>query len=240
MASSITISPLKTESATVRLLGTTALFCHRMSAKAKRQLMIGGRKKTVAERAEIKHEPRAEFIDSLHIMPELGNPYTAVFFPAMAIKSAMATAALVVPGIRKTDVQRLIFLPEEWVPIYGVPKLRMDITRSADIGKTPDVRTRAFFPEWATEVTVRYARPTLSQKDIVTLLLNAGVVSGIGDFRQEKGKGSFGTFEPMSKDFPEHLMDLNAQTEALQTPEPANAETRDLLAEFDAEVESRK
>ena len=116
----------------------------------------------------------------------------------------------------------------------------MDITRSADINKTPDVRTRAFLPEWATEITVRYARPTLSQHDIATLLLNAGMVCGVGDFRQEKGKGSFGTFAPTAEDFPPHLLDLDTQLAALVTPEAANLETQELMNEFDIEVESRK
>ena len=121
---------------------------------------------------------------------------TDIVFPAMALKSAMATAALVVAGIRKTDVQRLVYIPSEFVPIYGVPRVRMDIVRSADINKTPDVRTRAYFREWATEIEIEFVRPVLSTTSIMALLYNAGVVCGIGDFRQEKGKGSYGTFAP--------------------------------------------
>ena len=70
----------------------------------------------------------------------------------------------------------------------------MDIVRSADMNKTPDVRTRAYLPQWCAEVTVKYVVPTLSAHSIVSLLSNAGTIVGIGDFRQEKGRGSYGTF----------------------------------------------
>ena len=39
------------------------------------------------------------------------HPNSHVRFPAMALKSAMGTAALATPGIRKTDVSRLVFMP---------------------------------------------------------------------------------------------------------------------------------
>ena len=106
----------------------------------------------------------------------------------------MATAALETGGITKTSVQRLIFLPESHIQIWGKPFLKMDIVRSADMNKTPDVRTRAYLPQWCAEVTVKYVVPTLSAHSIVSLLSNAGTIVGIGDFRQEKGRGSYGTF----------------------------------------------
>ena len=238
--STIVVPEVQREEATFTLLGSTGLFCHRMSAKAKKQLMLGGRKKTAAERLELKHDPRAEFRASMHVIPDMFE-HTDVVFPAMALKAAMATAALVVAGVKKTDVQRLVYLPEEMVPIYGVPRLRMDITRSADINRTPDVRTRAFFPRWATQVRVMFTRPQLSVTAVAALLQNAGMVCGIGDFRQEKGKGSFGTFSIVSHDdLPVALLDLPAQRDAIASPQPANIESAELLAEFDTEVETRK
>ena len=83
----------------------------------------------------------------------------------------------------------------------------------------------------------QYATPALSANAISALLYNAGIMCGIGDNRQEKGKGSYGTFEPTG-DLPESLCDAGRQL-AARTPQPANLETKELLAEFDAEVESR-
>ena len=83
--------------------------------------------------------------------------------------------------------------------------------------------------------------PALSEKAIITLLHNAGIVAGIGDSRQEKGKGGFGVFRVgTDPDEIADLLDLNAQLAAIENPQPANVETAELLAEFDGEVQARK
>ena len=165
----VNVSQIQMVTRAVKLIGRTPLFCNRMSAKAKQQLLIGAKRKTAAERTLIKHDPIAEFRESMLIEPTM-DMNSVVMFPAVAFKGAMATAALVVPGITKTSVQRLIYIEQEYVPIYGVPKLRMDVVRSADMNKTPDIRTRAFFPQWGTELTLSYASDTFGQTSILSLL----------------------------------------------------------------------
>ena len=234
----IVIPALTREFVTVAIVGTTGFFSNRMAAKAKRTLMLGGKKKTAAEKVDIKHRPREEYRDSMSIDREF-HEHSNVYYPATAIKQAMTTAALSVPGIYKTSVQRLIYIPEQRIPIFGVPRLHMGIMRSADQKHTPDVRTRAFFPEWATTVTIGFIRPELTETSVLTLLSNAGMIAGIGDSRQEKGKGSFGAFAPASE-IPAHLLDAAAQWEAIENPLPADTETAELLGEFDDEVEKRR
>ena len=173
------------------MIGQTPMYFNSMGAKAWRDLLVGGGKKTAAQKKDIKHNPEAEFRDSVY-KKDTGSTYLC--FPAAGVKGAMATAALETGGITKTSVQRLIFLPESHIQIWGKPLLKMDIVRSADMNKTPDVRTRAYLPQWCAEVTVKYVVPTLSAHSIVSLLSNAGTIVGIGDFRQEKGRGSYGTF----------------------------------------------
>ena len=229
-AAALAIPRLEMGSTTVWLEGRTGLICHRMGAKAKRQLLLGGRKKTAAEKLKLKHHPEEEYRDSMHIVAGAFAD-TDVVFPASAVKSAMATAALVVEGIKSTDVKRLVYVPEEWIPVYGVPQLRMDVTRSADIGKTPDIRTRAYFPEWTTCVTIEFAKPALSEKAIVALLANAGIMCGIGDFRQEKGKGNFGTWV-IGSDGGKPAYALEDQRDAIKDPRAANEETRRLYEEY--------
>lgn len=242
--SAIVVTQLDQHETTFLLEGQTGLVCHRMGAKAKQTLLVGGRRKTAADKLQLKHDPVAEFRDSMSIDHGY-HPHSHVTFDAMAVKSAMATAALVVSGIRKTDVQRMIYIPDDRIPIFGIPRLRMDIVRSADIGRTPDVRTRAYFAEWATVITVRYSHPVLNETTVSNLLHNAGVVAGIGDWRQEKGKGSFGTFRIAAVGdrslLPDKsLLDADAQWDAINNPEAANAETSQLLMDFHSEVESRR
>ena len=235
----IVVEPLKRQTGLFTLRGMTGIYCHRMSAKAKHQLMVGGRKKTTAEKMAIKHNPYEEYLESMHV--EQGfHDNSHVMFPAMAVKAAMATAALTVEGITKANVQRLIYLPDEMIPIFGLPRLRMDITRSADINRTPDVRTRAYFAEWATQVRITWVEPHLNSRGVATLLNNAGLVCGIGDFRQEKGKGNYGTFEIIdAEDIPAELLDADAQWDSIQNPVASNLETRTLLKQYDEEVIAR-
>lgn len=236
-AVNVHVPKLKTVTLTATLLGMSGLYCHRMSAKAKRELLIGGRKKTAADKLKLKHHPREEFRDSMHVMPGL-FPDTDVVFPAMAIKQAMATAALSVPGLYKTDVQRMVYIPAEWIPIYGIPLLRMDVVRMANQARTPDIRTRAYFSTWGTELDIQFASPGFTKTAIASLLGNAGIVAGIGDNRQEKGNGAFGTFELVNT-LPSELRDIDRQREAIETPLLANEETAELMAVFDAEVADR-
>ena len=227
------IDALKQGRVKMRIIGSTPMFFNAMSVKAKRSLLLGGGKKTAAEKKEIKHDPETEYRDSVY-KTQFGP--TLLAFPAPGIKNAMATAALVTDGVKKTDVQRLIFLPQEKVSIWGKPYLRMDVVRSADMNRTPDVRTRAFLPRWCAEVDFAFVTPTLSVHAIASLLSNAGVVSGIGDFRQEKGKGSYGTFRIVTDEDEALWAELTsteareAQQIALDNPEAYDDETRELWA----------
>lgn len=243
-AGTLHIDALKQGRVTLRMIGTTPLYFNAMSAKAKRSLLIGGAKKTAAERKEIKHNPEEEFYDSVYRLPQ-GE--TLLGFPAPGVKGAMATAALETPGVTKTSVQRLIFLPEQKVKIWGKPFLKMDVVRSADMNKTPDIRTRAYLPRWVAEVDIAFVQPTLSAHSIVSLLQNAGTIVGIGDFRQEKGRGSFGTFAVAGDDLGDwqsYWDEVTAegrdvQQAALDDPEMADDETVELMALLEDERQRR-
>ena len=233
-AGTLHIDALKQGRVTLTLVGMTGFYFNAMSAKAKRSLLIGGGKKTAAEKKDLKHDPEQEFRDSIYRMPG-GETYLG--FPAPGVKGAMATAALETPGVTKSSVQRLIFLPEQRIKMWGKPFLKMDVVRSADMNKTPDVRTRAFLPRWVAEVQIAYTMPTLSAHSIVSLLSNAGVIVGIGDFRQEKGRGSYGTFAVTGEDGGEwagYIAEVKAegrevQMAAMADPEMADEDTSDLM-----------
>lgn len=239
----IKVTPLRRATTRLRIIGETPLFQNRMANKAKQQLLVGGRKKTKADRVEIKHDPLQEFRDSAEIVP---NGPTALGLRVTAVKAAMCTAALETAGLTKTAAQRLIFMPGDFAALYGTPQLRMDVTRSADINRTPDVRTRAFLPKWGAEIEIQYIVPQLSAAAVVSLLCNAGVLVGVGDFRQEKGKGAFGSFRVVGEgeddeEWNELVKDhgLMAQLAALNDPEYADKDTEDLMSYFHEEVKRR-
>lgn len=239
----IHVAPLRRGVTRLRIIGQTPLYQNRMSAKARQQLLVGSKRKTKIERLEVKHNPVQEFRDSAEIIPD--GP-TALGLRVTAVKAAMCTAALETPGLTKTSAQRLLFMPGEFAALYGTPLLKMDITRSADIAKTPDVRTRAFLPKWGAEIEIQYILPQLSVSAVVTLLCNAGVLVGVGDYRQEKGKGAYGAFRVIGEgeDDPE-WSDLIAnhgrevQQAALDSPECFDRDTLDLMTFYADEVARR-
>lgn len=239
----ILVRNLDRETTRLRIIGTTPLYQNRMSAKVKHQLLVGGGKKTAAERAGIKHDPLSEYRDSAE---RLADGPTALGVRVVAPKAAMATAALDTPGLKKSSIQRLVFMPNEFAPLYGVPQLRLDVVRSADINRTPDIRSRCYLPQWGCEIEISYVVPQLSLGAIVTLLNNAGKIVGIGDNRQEKGKGSFGLWRVIGDGENDAEWDdlvanqgRGAQTRALEAPEYANDETAELMAHFFAETKRR-
>lgn len=239
----IRVEPLRRASVRLRIIGETPLFQNRMAAKAAQQLLVGGRKKGKADRVEIKHDPLSEYRNSAEILPT--GP-TALGIRVVAVKAAMATAALETPGLTKTSAQRLLFMPGDHAQLYGTPQLRMDIVRSADINRTPDVRTRAFLPKWGAEIEIQYIVPQLSAQSVVSLLCNAGVLIGVGDYRQEKGKGAFGSFRVVGEGQADAEWDdlvanhgRAAQEAALAEPAYADKDTADLMAFFFSEVQRR-
>lgn len=221
------------------ILGNSPLIYNRMAEKAKRELLMPKGRKTAADRAmSLKHNPIEEYRASVY-RQETGN--TRLVFPAPGFKGAMATAALDLPGTKKSEIGRLVWVPRYSVEVYGIPQLFMSVVRSADMNRTPDIRTRAILPNWACRVTVSFVMPKLREQAIANLLAAAGVTVGIGDFRQEKGKGSFGQFSLVQPDDPEFLRVIaeggrDAQDAALERPESYDAETAELLDWFSAEV----
>lgn len=225
------------------VLGLTPLILNRMSQKAKHTLLFPGGRKTAAEKkSQPKHDPIAEFRESAYKDPSEDAP-TLLMIQASAFKGAMKTAALDLPGASKSMIGRLTFVEGDYVHIYGIPKLFMAITRSADMKRTPDVRTRAIVPEWAARVTVSYTMPLLRETAVINLLAAAGITAGVGDWRPEKGAGNYGQFMlvPEGDERFQRLMQQGreAQKAALEAPEPYDAETADLLRWFDAEAARR-
>ncbi len=226
--------------AKLRIIGTTPMFQNRMANKAMHSLLVGSKKKTAVEKALIKHNPPEEYRNSAE---RLNEGPTALGLRVVAVKAAMCTAALETAGITKTSSQRLLFMPGDLTPLYGTPQLRMDIVRSADINKTPDVRTRCYIPKWGAEIEIKYITPQLSIASVVALLCNAGVLVGVGDFRQEKGKGSFGSFRVLGEGQKDDEWDdlvsnhgREVQLAALADPEFANADTAELMEFYESEV----
>jgi hypothetical protein len=236
---------LRQEEATFCLLGTTPFYFNAFSEKAKNELLLPRGRMTAAQKAHnLKHNPEAEFRASVYRDRTADGP-TRLVMKATALKGGMATAALDMPtSVAKSQINRLVTVMGEWIPIWGTPLLAIDPVIQAGISRAPDMRTRAKLRTWAGIARVRYTLPMVTQQAVATLVGAAGMIVGMGDFRQEKGKGSNGLYEIVPEDDPrwQHLVKTagrDAQDAALESPVCFDAEAAELLEWFHSEIARR-
>jgi hypothetical protein len=225
------------------VLGVTPYLHNRMSEKARHELFFPKGRKTTAEKATtLKHEPYEEFRASPYTLSD-DDSLTLLAVMSSAFKGAMMTAALDLPGSSKAQIGRLVWVEGFYAPIWGDVKLHMSVTRNADVGHTPDIRTRAITPEWATVLTIRFVKPLITETAVMNLLATGGRSAGVGDWRPEKGKGTFGQFEVVNSNNPdfERIMkqDRAVQVNALEDAEPYDDESTELLRWFATERKKR-
>lgn len=231
----------------VWVIGNRPMIQHPFNQKAKRELLFPTGRKTASDKLKsLKHNPMEEFRESIYRTDE-GD--TAICFPATGFKAGCGTAALEVPGIKKTTVNRCLRVlgdcqMGDMVSIYGIPQMYMSMVRASDINRTPDVRTRCIIPTWVAKFVIRYIRPNFSSNDVLALIANAGMIAGVGDDRVEKGHGAFGSYTVASPNDPfvKQIVKAGgrkAQEEAIQNPEFYDDQTRDLYTWVEEELTKR-
>jgi len=238
------VKPLKREGIHIRVIGRTPLIYHAVAMKAMGALLLPRGPMNAAAKAEnIKHDPLGEYRDSVYKWNVAGAP-TRLVVPAVFFKSAMMSAALRLPGIAKTEVAQLVWVTGQRpyidnIAVWGKPELKMDVVRLSGATNAPDIRTRAVLREWCAEFDITYATPLLTATAVGNLLSTAGMICGIGDYRQEKGKGSFGQFDmgPSDEEWAEVTRQGKAvQDEALQNPDYYDDQTSTLMEWFQEEI----
>lgn len=243
-AEEITVITVGTELLTYNVLGTSPLILNAMSQKTRQQLILPPKKKNTAEKTStLKHVPMEEYRASAYKSQGDTAP-TRLLMMSTAFKNALRSVALDLPGATKAQLGRLAFVEGVYVHVYGVPQLFMSVVRNSDMAHTPDVRTRAIVPEWACQVAIRIMTPMLNATEVDKLFGAAGMMRGVGDWRPEKGSGSFGQFSLVAEDDPRFVAIVDgggreAQDAALDNPACYDGETAELLTWFDAEVKRR-
>lgn len=196
------------------IVGDSPLICHSWTEKAKLE-MLSKQVKAIKPAKEAR-EPEKEFINALYKMKD-----GAYGFPATAIKKCLLSMAHKDKGIPQTAVMRSLWISAPYVSIqaamrgavcdlplvriYGSkPEMREDMTRiGAGLRKTATLSYRAQFKTWAIRISGRFNASVINGDVIRHLINEAGVSTGIGDWRNEKS-GSFGMF---------HLADAEEEQE---------------------------
>jgi hypothetical protein len=241
----IEVPEIRRERLTVNVLGRTPLILNRLSEKVLHELLMPKGRKNAAEKASsLKHDPMAEFRSSPHRINDENSP-TLLAMPSTAFKGALRTAAIDVPGAAKSQIGRLTFIEGEYIAIHGIPQILMTPVRSADMNRTPDIRTRCIVPQWAATIHVHFASSIIKATSIVNLLTQAGLTIGVGDWRPEKGSGTFGQFDIGMAETDSAFAEIvrtggrAVQTAALADPQAYDDQTEELLGWFDVEVRRR-
>lgn len=226
------------------IVGETPLLMNSMSVKAQRELLLPRGRKTAAEKqGSLKHDPLQEYRDSIYRARKGSETVLALL--NTQFKAALCTAALDVPGAKKAQIGRLTSIEGgEKLALFGVPQIMCSVVRSADINKTPDIRTRCIVPRWACKVEVTYTTPVLNATVISSLFATAGYTMGVGDWRPQKGSGTFGRWKIVEANDKEYLDIIKTggadeQQKALDDPDSYDDETDELLSWYDVEVRRR-
>lgn len=236
----VSVTEIHLRTIKVNIVGTSPLVPHAVSAKSVNQLLFPPPKKNATEKATtMKHEPITEFRDACYKFTDADDRPTRLYMPAGSFHGAMADVAIDMVGAKKSQIGRLTTVPGEKIPVWGIPLVHMAIVRSADMARTPDVRTLPILPQWCCTITVQFISSLVKDQSILNLLAAAGVIIGIGDGRPQKGKLSRGQFRICGDDDPEFLLiqkqGIKAQDAALADPKPYDLETERMLTWFEEE-----
>lgn len=239
----ITIQRLKQQKITIYFYGRDLLM-NRPTKKMWEQLLLPPTRTNRAGRAAVlKHDPVAEFRDSVYMCRD-GSAPTLFHVPSGAFKGSGTQAALDTPGATKAEIGRLVQVVTPTIHVYGIPLLFMNIVKQAGISKTPDIRTRARFREFCCAVEFSFYQP-IADVDVLNLYANAGMIGGIGDGRVGKGGAlQCGVFEPIDPDDERYqrlvkTAGRSAQLKAIQHPVAFDDDSEEMLAWFETEIVRR-
>lgn len=240
----IEIQAIKMGMICTNLVGSSPMIMNRFAFKAWQELLLPSRRENRASLEQsLKHDPYAEFRGSVYLNRDKKRP-TMFHLPTGAVHGAVASAALDMPGAAKAKIERLVKVTDLQIDLYGVPQIFCAMVRNSDINRTPDVRTRAIFPEWCLTITLQYAVGLVTERAVANLIGAAGVLVGIGDWRGQKG-GPYGGFQMVGDNNAaftriRKTQARAAQEKAFESPAFFDADTEELLRWFDEEVRRRE
>ena len=177
----------------VTIVGITPLVMHNFCNKSKYQLKEigeiesgmkqGGKKKNIAD-------PEEDYQNSIYYFADGKRGG----MPAIAIKSARVYAGYQIFKKPQTQTRAAIFVcPGEQetgnglIEVHGEHRMREDMVRIGTINKVASPRYRAEFPEWKMDITIKYFSDVISAEEVIKLLAAAGLASGLGEWRPQKG-----------------------------------------------------
>jgi len=241
------------------IVGIEPLLMHPLLPE---RLAFAERKTAAEKKAAVRWDPYGEFrslliappietvelqwremIDEIADQSDVEASMPMLAMPATAIKGAILDVASLAAVKSKKDVQRLLHVVGTYIPIWGVPQLHLAVVRTAGTTRAPELRFRPVIPRWASMVRLSWIEGFLDVNEVTSLLVTAGLFSGIGDWRPALGRGRYGMFAvttPESTDnghwatFTEIVTQFgrDAQAAAIEQPEVYDPQYAELVREL--------
>jgi len=150
----------------------------------KMKVLTAKRKKTEADFEEIS---RLEWYGGLYVSDG------KIIIPGEAWEGSIRGAARTKK--RGKDVERAVIVDDSFL-IYSGPKKIDDLwndenfrlIKAVVVQRNAVMRTRPFFKEWGTMVTVRFGSDVLNEADVLDFIMIAGSQIGILDWRPKFGR----------------------------------------------------
>ena len=192
------VMPMLEATMEVTLVGTSLLCCNNFSQKtilmlSQKQQGLGGKTGKAARNPKSDWEA-AFYLDSS------GKPA----IPARNLKSALVYSAHNDKGISKVNVRGGVFVAgqteKDWLTINGTV-IPFDIdapdpVRNSGPGNVADLRWRPKWNDWSVTAHITFDPNKVSESQLLTLLFEAGRISGLLEGRPEKSSLSWGMFTP--------------------------------------------
>jgi hypothetical protein len=186
----------------VPIIGTSPLIVNNFSEKSRRQMLESQQGK---KRVKEIRDPKVEYESAFYRISsaEEGGP-DRYGFPVTAFKAATTGAARFYDkSVSMTALRQFVFMqgietkadPQQLVEIFGEPEMREDVVRLGGASRSADLRYRPVFPTgWTAVLTVMWARTSIDQNSVLSLIDAGGMGIGVGEWRPEK-RGQFGCYE---------------------------------------------
>lgn len=207
-AVTLELPPIKIETHSIFIIGTTPLICHAFPEKARKMMLAkqmkeakGGRDaRDPYEEVEAARYALGGGIDGIPAVAFKDTAVTACTSLADITKIAARQAFQVrgipmnKPGCIEGSFQRTALIPL----VSGDPVIREDVARLSGIGRTPEMRYRPEYSPWGVRLLVNLNSQVISISQLITMYQAAGHGVGVGDYRAERD-GNSGGFEPVDE-----------------------------------------
>lgn len=170
----------------VKVVGDAPLVQNKFSQKAKDQIANkgGDEEEGAKKKTRKKRDFDAQFIGAQHISTEGWNG-----IPAISFKRALISACKLVNYKENIAKMCIFVLPDgkdsdglDLIKIQGCKPLKRIDWGRVFVG-TPDVKARAEFPNWHCILRIKYDADKFKVKDILNLVVRAGMQCGVGEGR---------------------------------------------------------